>query len=64
MQVYIHIDSINLPQCKFNRDGADKTVFRQTANFPVFETINGEGIAAQTTSLNRLTYYTLKVIQL
>ena len=49
--LYLLSDSIKLPpNVNLIGDGADKTVFRQTANFPVFETINGEGIAAQTTS--------------
>ena len=52
--LYLLSDSIKLPpNVNLIGDGADKTVFRQTANFPVFETINGEGIAAQTTSLNQ-----------
>ncbi len=63
--LYLLSDSIKLPpNVNLIGDGADKTVFRQTANFPVFETINGEGIAAQTTSLNQANLLDIKGITL
>jgi hypothetical protein len=63
--LYLLSDSIKLPpNVNLIGDGADKTVFRQTANFPVFETINGEGIAAQTTSLNQANLLNIQGITL
>ena len=63
--LYLLSDSIKLPpNVNLIGDGADKTVFRQTANFPVFETINGEGIAAQTTSLNQANLLNIEGITL
>jgi hypothetical protein len=54
--LYIISDSIKLPPyVSLVGDGSDKTYIRQSGNFPVFETINGEGILAQTTSLNQST---------
>ena len=63
--LYLLSDSIKLPpNVNLIGDGADKTLFRQTANFPVFETINGEGIAAQTTSLNQANLLNIQGITL
>lgn len=45
-------------------DGSDKTVINQTGVFPVLETINGEGVAAQTSSLNQATNIELKGLTL
>lgn len=52
--LYVLTNSIKLPPyVTLVGDGSQKTVLQQTANFPVFETVNGEGILAQTTSLNQ-----------
>jgi len=54
--VYSISNSIKLPPyASLIGDGSEKTVIRQTGAFPVFETVNGEGIAAQTTSINQAT---------
>ena len=45
-------------------DGSDKTVIKQTGVFPVLETINGEGIGAQTSSLNQASNIELKGLTL
>jgi len=58
--LYSISNSIKLPPyANLIGDGSGKTVITQTGAFPVFETINGEGIAAQTTSINQATNITL-----
>jgi len=47
-------ESIKLPPyVNIVGDGSGKTVVKQTGAFPVFETVNGEGIQVQTSSLNQ-----------
>lgn len=47
-------NSIKLPPySNIVGDGSGKTVIKQTGAFPVLETVNGEGISAQTTSINQ-----------
>ena len=63
--LYSISNSIKLPPyATLIGDGSGKTVITQTGAFPVFETINGEGIAAQTTSINQATNITLSGITL
>jgi hypothetical protein len=63
--LYKITDSLKLPPyTTLIGDGSDKTVINQTGVFPVLETINGEGIAAQTSSLNQATNIELKGLTL
>lgn len=63
--LYKITDSLKLPPyTTIVGDGSDKTVINQTGAFPVLETINGEGISAQTSSLNQATNIELKGITL
>jgi hypothetical protein len=63
--LYKITNSLKLPPyASIIGDGSDKTVINQTGVFPVLETINGEGIAAQTTSLNQATNIELKGLTL
>ena len=63
--LYKITNSLKLPpHASIIGDGSDKTVINQTGVFPVLETINGEGIAAQTTSLNQATNIELKGLTL
>lgn len=58
-------NSIKLPPyATLIGDGSDKTVINQTGSFPVLETINGEGISAQTSALNQATNIELKGLTL
>jgi hypothetical protein len=63
--LYKITNSLKLPPyASIIGDGSDKTVINQTGVFPVLETINGEGIAAQTSSLNQATNIELKGLTL
>ena len=63
--LYSISNSIKLPPyANLIGDGSGKTVINQTGAFPVLETINGEGISAQTSSLNQATNIELKGITL
>jgi len=64
---YIISNSLKLPPfTTLIGDGSDKTIITQTANFPVFETVNGlrtPGVAgnrAATTTLNQARHITIK----
>ena len=63
--LYKITNSLKLPPyASIIGDGSDKTVINQTGVFPVLETINGEGIAAQTTEINQTTNIELKGLTL
>ena len=63
--LYKITNSLKLPPyASIIGDGSDKTVINQTGVFPVLETINGEGIAAQTSELNQATNIELKGLTL
>tara|TARA_R110000803_G_scaffold40700_1_gene87609 strand:+ start:5005 stop:6615 length:1611 start_codon:yes stop_codon:yes gene_type:complete len=63
--LYKITNSLKLPPyASIIGDGSDKTVINQTGVFPVLETINGEGIAAQTTLINQTTNIELKGLTL
>jgi hypothetical protein len=63
--LYTISNSIKLPPyVNLIGDGSGKTVIKQTGAFPVLETINGEGIASQTTSLNQANNINLKGLTL
>ena len=63
--LYKITNSLKLPPyASIIGDGSEKTVINQTGVYPVLETINGEGSAAQTTAINKAKNIELKGLTL